>query len=283
MQASRDDEMTVAAPQHWKPAWRMSRGAARARAPCPVHHIRTRRESSLLRRVRLRGRGPRGAGIRGRAAPARIRPGRRQQRGVPRLRVPRNHSAHHHRRDGAARRSEPRGACRGWRRLGRAGPSRGAALLDRGRVPVGHSGHGGRHADPERGRVRPGDRRDAGKRRLPRPHHARAPHFLRAGLRFRLSRQPVQARGPRALCRARGHAAPHSRPAAAHPLPGAGARRGGARRARRRGGGGRGPPGARGRARAAAPQVHGARPGGPEQPIGRLIFHQPGAVGRRLR
>src|SRR5438034_6712407 len=50
----------VAAPQHWKPAWRMSRGAARTRAPRPVHHIRARRESPLFRRVRLRGRGPRG-------------------------------------------------------------------------------------------------------------------------------------------------------------------------------------------------------------------------------
>src|SRR5216117_2121243 len=72
----------VAAPQHWKPAWRMSRGAARTRAPRPVHHIRARRESPLFRRVRLRGRSPRGAGIRGRTPPARIRLGRRQQRGL---------------------------------------------------------------------------------------------------------------------------------------------------------------------------------------------------------
>src|SRR5947208_16165769 len=97
----------VAAPQHWKPAWRMTRGAARTRAPRPVHHIRARRESPLFRRVRLRGQGPRGAGIRGRAPPARIRPGRRQQRGLPRLRFPRTQPAPHHRWDRVARRAEP--------------------------------------------------------------------------------------------------------------------------------------------------------------------------------
>jgi len=45
---------------------------------------------------------------------------------------------------------------------------------NRGRVPVWHSGHGRRHADTKRGRLRARDLREPGERRMPRPHHARS-------------------------------------------------------------------------------------------------------------
>src|SRR5438105_6764042 len=59
---------------------------------------------------------------------------------------------------------------------------------------------------------------------MPRPHRARAPDLHRTGMCLRVSGQPVQARGPRAVCRARGHAAARSGPEATNSLSRAAAR-----------------------------------------------------------
>ena len=78
----------------------------------------------------------------------------------------------------------------------------GRARLGRHRGAVGHPGCGGRDADPERRRLRPGRRADDRVGPGLGPQAARRPHLRQRRLRVRLPALPLQGR-PRAARRAR--------------------------------------------------------------------------------
>jgi len=102
-----------------------------------------------------------------------------------------------------------------WDSLGQAVV---AALLDGVECLSGIPGTVGGTPIQKRGRVRPGDRRDAGKRHLPRSHSARAPTFLPADCAFGYRDSRFKRRTEGAMSCSRSRCASLA-PAAAHPLP----------------------------------------------------------------